>query len=140
MAKQAKLSDSPILTPSQILEFQDRLETFRAGVEVIYNKYWIEGGYTHSPGGFADIQEPPKGRYIRINILERKWTDWNNHSKGELLREYLTPRIHTFIDKLTGDILKPASWKAPARHARGNLYDPHNGLSRITEYGPEYLK
>ena len=32
--------------------------------------------------------------------------------------------IHVFIDKKTGDVLKPASTKAPAKGARFNLLDP----------------
>jgi len=35
-----------------------------------------------------------------------------------------------------GDLLKPATWKAPAKHARGNIIE---GTARYTEYGPEYL-
>lgn len=35
-----------------------------------------------------------------------------------------------------GDLLKPASWKAPAKHARGNILD---GTARYGVYGPEYL-
>lgn len=29
--------------------------------------------------------------------------------------------VFAFIDKATGDIYKPASWAAPAKHARGNV-------------------
>ena len=36
-----------------------------------------------------------------------------------------------------GDLLKPASWKAPAKHARGNIID---GTARYGVYGPEYIK
>jgi hypothetical protein len=36
-----------------------------------------------------------------------------------------------------GDLLKSASWKAPAKHARGNIID---GTARYGKYGPEYLK
>ena len=36
-----------------------------------------------------------------------------------------------------GDLLMPASWKAPAKHARGNIID---GTARYGVYGPEYLK
>jgi len=43
--------------------------------------------------------------------------------------------IHAFIDKKTGDILKAASWKAPAKGARGNLWDDKKGLGRIDPYG-----
>jgi len=35
-----------------------------------------------------------------------------------------------------GDLLKPATWKAPAKHARGNIID---GSARYSVYGPEYL-
>ena len=29
--------------------------------------------------------------------------------------------IHAFVDKKTGEVYKPASWKAPAKHVRFNL-------------------
>ena len=45
-----------------------------------------------------------------------------------------------FIDRTNGDILKPASWAAPARHARGNLFDEHKGMAHISAYGPAYLR
>jgi hypothetical protein len=35
-----------------------------------------------------------------------------------------------------GDLLKAATWKAPAKHARGNIID---GSARYGVYGPEYL-
>jgi hypothetical protein len=35
-----------------------------------------------------------------------------------------------------GDLLKAATWKAPAKHARGNIID---GSARVGVYGPEYL-
>lgn len=38
-----------------------------------------------------------------------------------------------------GDILKPATWKAPAKHARGNLFDA-NPLEKCGQYGLEYLR
>jgi len=31
--------------------------------------------------------------------------------------------VHSFVDKATGDIYKPASWKAPAKGVRFNLRD-----------------
>lgn len=48
--------------------------------------------------------------------------------------------VWAFIDKATGDILKPASWKAPAEHARGNILDQDNGTRSVTAYGPGYLQ
>ena len=31
--------------------------------------------------------------------------------------------VHAFVDKATGQMFKPASWKAPAKGARYNLLD-----------------
>lgn len=37
-----------------------------------------------------------------------------------------------------GDILKPATWKAPAKHARGNIF--HGGTGGVVQWtGPSYL-
>lgn len=36
-----------------------------------------------------------------------------------------------------GDLLKAATWKAPAKHSRGNIID---GTARYGVYGPEYIK
>jgi hypothetical protein len=35
-----------------------------------------------------------------------------------------------------GDLLKPATWKAPAKHSRGNIID---GTAKYGVYGPSYL-
>jgi len=40
---------------------------------------------------------------------------------------------------LKGDILKPATYKAPAKYARGNIYDIHQGMDRMKWTGPHYL-
>lgn len=36
-----------------------------------------------------------------------------------------------------GDLLKPASWRAPAKHSRGNIL---TGTAAYDPYGPAYLK
>jgi hypothetical protein len=42
-----------------------------------------------------------------------------------------------FVDKLTGDVLKAASWKSPAKGARGNIYSGDYRVSaRSVEGGP----
>lgn len=40
--------------------------------------------------------------------------------------------VFAFVDKETGDILKPASWRKPAKHARGNVLD----MSSWKKMGP----
>ena len=38
---------------------------------------------------------------------------------------HYTPQesVHAFVDKKTGDVFKPASWRGPAKYARYNLLD-----------------
>jgi hypothetical protein len=35
-----------------------------------------------------------------------------------------------------GDLMKPASWRAAAKHSRGNIFD---GTAKYGMYGPKYL-
>ena len=37
-----------------------------------------------------------------------------------------------FVDTTNGDVLKAAGWKAPAKGARGNIYDAQNGCGRVS--------
>lgn len=46
---------------------------------------------------------------------------------------------YVFIDAANGDIFKTASWKGPAKHARGNIFDA-NPLDAITQYGGRYMR
>jgi hypothetical protein len=47
---------------------------------------------------------------------------------------------HCFVDKETGDVLKAASWSKPAKHARGNIFNPDYGLGNMGPHGPAYLR
>jgi len=47
-------------------------------------------------------------------------------------------RVWGFVDKSNGDILKPANWKSPAKHNRGNIFD-EDPLLFIGQYGPAYM-
>ena len=56
-------------------------------------------------------------------------------------------KVWAFIDKTNGNILKPSGWSAPAKHARGNIYEsPSRDGRKIDEsmqfigpYGPAYM-
>jgi hypothetical protein len=45
--------------------------------------------------------------------------------------------VFCFIDRETGDVLKAAGWKRPAKHARGNIFTGKDG---ITAYGGIYMR
>ena len=44
--------------------------------------------------------------------------------------------VHSFVDKKTGEVYKPASWKAPAKHVRFNL---SNDLDRQNLHDPNFV-
>jgi hypothetical protein len=47
--------------------------------------------------------------------------------------------VHCFVEKETGNILKAAGWAAPAKHARGNIYN-ENAVKCMGPYGAAYLR
>ena len=44
--------------------------------------------------------------------------------------------VHAFINRATGEVYKPASWKAPAKHVRLNL---SNDLDRQNLHDPNFV-
>ena len=40
--------------------------------------------------------------------------------------EYRDSSVHSFVDKNTGDVYKPASWKSPAKHVRFTFQKPED--------------
>ena len=49
--------------------------------------------------------------------------------------------VHSFVDRTNGDILKAATWAAPAKHARGSVLAATTAdrLSAVSPYGANYL-
>ena len=43
-------------------------------------------------------------------------SDWDDRRE-----EYRSGGVHAFVDKKTGEVYKPASWKSPAKHVRYDL-------------------
>lgn len=47
--------------------------------------------------------------------------------------------VHAFVDQKTGDIYKPASWSAPYKDIRYNIYKEFNQLLHDCDWSGEYL-
>ena len=47
--------------------------------------------------------------------------------------------VYCFVDMTNGDVLKAATWRAPAKHARGNLFAPDGGMGCMGPYGAAYM-
>lgn len=47
--------------------------------------------------------------------------------------------VHCFVDMITGDLYKAASWKAPAKGIRGNLITELNEILHRCDWNGSYL-
>ena len=97
-------------------QFKEKFETFYIGVQKIHNDY-MDKYYLNNPKDTFSYTEGK--RFVKI---------------------ICRTSAHTFVDLSNGDVLKPASWNTPAKHARGNIFDEFNGLKYMTQFGPMYLK
>ncbi len=64
-------------------------------------------------------------RYLRIVSTVRT-------AAGELTDQR---SAFAFIDTKTGNVLKPAGWRGPAKHARGNVFAVDGGISCVGAHG-----
>jgi len=58
---------------------------------------------------------------------------WNGTTIWAFIALYNTPEKA----EVAGDLLKPASWRAPAKKSRGNILE---GTASYGPYGPAYIK
>ena len=55
-------------------------------------------------------------RYYKI--VQQEFETWE---KSKYYGQYRDGSVHAFVDKKTGQVYKPASWQAPAKHVRFDL-------------------
>jgi len=101
-------------------EFEPALERFMYGARAIIREYYTSNSLTVP----ELVLEAPGARYYRVVST----------GPGDSRSAW------AFIDRTTGDVLKPAGWSKPAKHARGNIFDDRKGLGAIGPYGPAYLR
>ena len=86
--------------PENTKYYQERLEEIENGTANLYK---------------FDYQVGKK--YIKVfNLQYQEANDYLDRKEG-----YRAGSVTAFIDKNTGEVYKPASWKAPAKHVRYDL-------------------
>ena len=65
-----------------------------------------------------------------IKVVREEFDTFQNRN------EWRDSTVHAFVDKKTGEVYKPASWKAPAKHVRFNL---SNDLDRQNLHDPNFV-
>ena len=97
-------------------DFRDRLDAFVEIIAEVHAAYYAKHLTNLTPPTF---EIDPKGRkYLKIVVD-------NGTQKS----------VHCFVEAGTGNILKAASWKAPAKHARGNIWDDDGGRGSMSDHG-----
>ena len=86
-----------------------------------------------------DIVDEDMKKYSWVNKLSvNKGRRYDKIISKDIGTSSNQTRVWAFIDKTNGDILKPESWKKPAKHARGNIYED-DCMQFIGPYGPAYM-
>ena len=98
-----------------------------------YNSLRYSNGGDKSLSDYANQQlkeiEDGTAKLMRFKIYEgRKYYKivQQDYDTFQNRNEYRDGSVHAFVDKKTGDVYKPASWKAPAKHVRYNLLDENS--------------
>jgi hypothetical protein len=84
---------------------------------------WINE-HGDKPEGYIYRVDTPGKRFVRIVMVPRGVSGTS---------------VHAFVDIANGDLLKAASWKAPAKGARGNLLDGMDDVKARWNWAGGYL-
>ena len=107
-------------------DFQTKLDEYVKLVQQLNDEHWKECNFSYAQSPLIITEEGT--RYIKVMKQDRALD-------GKLSRK----SIHTFIDKTNGDILKAATYKAPAKNGvRGNISS--NPEKVINHFGAIYLR
>ena len=102
-------------------DFQEAFETYVKVVREVYDTYFRNS--------FPGIEPPmvevePKGRRYKKVVTDNG----------------VQRMVHSFVEIETGYIFKPASWKAPAKHARGSIFENEGRDALTPQGGVHYLR
>lgn len=112
-----------LLAQARLIE---RIETLVKALDAAYLTYDAQRGIPNTtPVTFA---------------LDRSFNGRRNY-RIVMQRGGKTQSVHAFVDKDTGDLLKAAGFKAPAKGARGNLLDDEDfaRILRVCDWSGSYL-
>jgi len=108
-------------------ELKTKVNEYSKLVQKLNDNHWEKSGFTYAQSPLVVFEEG--ARYIKFLRQDRSL-------EGELGSK----SVHTFIDKTNGDILKAATYKAPAKNGvRGNLFK-ENIEDVIDHHGAKYLR
>ena len=118
----------------KMIEFQNRLQVWLEGAQKIVDDYYRDNFPNLFFGeDYVELKATAGRRYVKIEthcprITSGRITSGNRHM------------VFAFIDMTNGDVLKAATWRKPAKTARGNIFNTDDGLTCVNPFGIQYLK
>ena len=110
------------------------VQTYADTITKNYREYHIRTLKGNLSGNYPEyareqLDEIEKGTaklmYFKVNtgkkyykIVQMEFETWE---KSKYYGQYRDGSVHAFVDKKTGQVYKPASWQAPAKHVRFDL-------------------
>ncbi len=84
-------------------------------------------------GNYKTDDNPQYFTYIigrkYLKVVAMRWQDDAKYGRiNAAPAGYQAEHVHAFVDKTTGDVFLPASWNAPAKGARFNLFQNKEAL------------
>ena len=120
----------------QVSKYVDQLCDALAAQYEAYHRRMIEGNAARFADGRKDLSEYAQQQLAALDngtanlmrfrvqsgrkyfkIIQQDYDTFQNRN------EYRDGSVHAFVDKITGDVYKPAGWAKPAQHVRYNLLE-----------------
>jgi len=121
-----------------VASLEERIAVLVQKADEITAEYWKRMNFTYAAPNThrADYISP---KWCRIVTVEN-WPDKPPRDSSVYAFVCLQDGYTKALGALkAGDVHKPAGWKAPAKHARGNVFND-NHREYLTSHGPVYLK
>ena len=105
------------------LSFDDAMDTLLVKIQENYDERYMGSSVEKK----LELSLKPGRKFIKVVEGSRVW--------GFIAK---VDGVHKGIPMLKGDILKAATWRAPAKHSRGSIFDSEMHKS-FSWTGPNYL-
>ena len=105
------------------LSFDEAMDTLLVKIQEDYNKWGSRANIDKK----MDLSLKPGRKFIKVVHNNSVW--------GFVAK---VDGVHKGVPMLKGDILKAATWRAPAKHSRGSIFDKEMHKS-FSWTGPNYL-
>ena len=111
-----------------LAEFAEALENFRATAEAVVREHFARNDYTFAVPNVEIFRARKGGNRRYIKLVRTESDPETGEKRGQTM-------VHSFVEIATGSIFKPATFKAPAKHARGCIYTSDHGRESMSPEG-----